>query len=397
MKHRPTASHQYHLDSLRGIATIMVVMTHYIGAFIPYAAFGNKAQYQQHFSWETLFFYPPFGLLAAGHLAVCLFFILSGYILSYQYIGEAQNRLYILAALLKRPIRLGGVVLFTLILSACLWNEKLYFNQLVADISSSRPWFYDLWAGDFYLKDFLINISQHLFNHADIYNKSLWTIKTELYGSIGVFILLLLIGNSAYRLVALALLAIFLCKSFYQGFVLGMMIADIAKNKLIAIPTQFMRYFNVVGGAFFLYLSSYPHYASFEFVQHTVYASLPNDGDLEGGYPMLSAMLLFVLVCSNNKLKTLLEKKSLKFLGKISYGVYGVHILVIGSFSAWLFLTVLPYLNYGLAFLVVLFSGFPVILLLGYLVTCYIDAPIIKLSNCTAKKFIGLFSQLFYD
>ncbi|MEO1887594.1 MAG: hypothetical protein ABGX72_09550, partial [Methyloprofundus sp.] len=55
-------AHQAHLDSLRGIAAIIIVITHYIGAFFPFAAFANQGSYQQKHLLEEIFFYPPFGL-----------------------------------------------------------------------------------------------------------------------------------------------------------------------------------------------------------------------------------------------------------------------------------------------------------------------------------------------
>lgn len=395
MQNQLKQAHQLHLDSLRGLAATIVVITHYVGAFFPFSAFANQGSYRQKYIFESLFFYPPFGLMIAGQLAVCLFFILSGYVLSYNYLGEPRNIKKLLIAIIKRPIRLGGVVLCTVILSACLWYSELYFNVPVADVSSSTPWFSDLWKGQFVLQDFLINIGSALFGSAEIYNISLWTIQVELYGSILVFLTLLISSNFKYRWVIFSLFIIVFIKSFYQGFFLGMLIADLVKNKPFRLSVRLKNTMAGLLALAFFYFGSYPHYANVEYLSTTVYKILPEDTDYEGGYPMLAALFLFCHICLNDKLKELLCMDLFQYLGKVSYGVYGVHLLVIGSISSWLFLSLLAHVGYIYAFIIVFLSGLMIILFLGHLITLYIDKPVIRLANYAGKNFVEYFYRLF--
>lgn len=387
-------SHQAHLDSLRGIAALIVVLTHYIGAFFPFAAFAHQGSYQQRHLLEEIFFYPPFGLLIAGHMAVCLFFILSGYVLSYNYLGEHGKKTKLLSAIVKRPIRLGGVVLCTVIISALVWANHLYFNVQLVEISLSKPWFFDLWKGEFVLKDFLINISSALFASAEIYNISLWTIQVELYGSILVFLTLLLFANFKYRLLVFSVLILVFAQSFYQGFFLGMLLADLVKHKPVNFSVRLKQAVTVLLVVLFLYLGSYPHYANIEYLDMTVYQCLPADTEYEGGYPMLAALFLFSLICLNEKLKTWLQLPLLKYLGKVSYGVYGIHILVIGSLSSWIFLICFQQIGYLAAFIIAFVTGLLVIIFLGHLITSYVDKPAIGLSNYAGNKFVVLLRVL---
>ena len=388
-------AHQAHLDSLRGIAAIIVVITHYIGAFFPFAAFANQGSYQQKHLLEEIFFYPPFGLVIAGHLAVCLFFILSGYVLSYNYLGTPGKKIKLLAAIAKRPIRLGGVVLATTILSALLWANNLYYNAQVVEITTSKPWFFDLWRGQFALKYFLINTGSSLFDSADIYNISLWTIQVELYGSILVFLTLILFANFKYRWVVFSILILVFAKSFYQGFFLGMLLADLVKHKPVELSVRLKQTIAVLLGLMFFYLGSYPHYANIEYIKTTVYHWLPADTGCEGGYPMLAALLLFCFICLNDRVKKGLQLPVFKYLGKVSYGVYGVHILVIGSLSSWLFLLCYQQLGYLGAFLIAIAGGLTVIIATGHLITVYVDKPAIRLANYVGNKFVTALQALF--
>lgn len=395
MDKEPKQTHQAHLDSLRGIAALIVVFTHYIGAFFPYAAFSNQGSYQQKHLLEEIFFYPPFGLFAAGHLAVCLFFILSGYVLSYNYLGESGKKIKLLGAIAKRPIRLGGVVLGTTTLSALLWANKLYYNAQLVEISSSKPWFFDLWKGEFALKDFLLNSASSLFARAEIYNISLWTIQVELYGSILVFLALILFANFKYRWVIFSLLILVFSKSFYQGFFLGVLLADLVKHRPVKISLRLKQAITFLLGWMFFYLGSYPHYANIDSIKTTVYYWLPADTKYEGGYPMFSALLLFCFICLNDRIKTGLQLPVFKYLGKVSYGVYGVHILVIGSLSSWLFLQSYQQLGYLCAFMIAFVVGLTVIIATGHLITLYVDKPAIRLANFIGSKVMTELQALF--
>ena len=382
-------SRQSHLDSLRGIAAFIVVMFHYFISFYPYTIFGNKGSYQQQSIWEDILFYPPFGLIVSGHFAVCLFFILSGYVLSYSYLGEALRIQKIAAAIVKRPIRLGGLVLFTIILGALLWHSELYFNGAVSDITTN-PKLSSYWKGNIDYQKLLLDITTSPFSNGETYNPPLWTIKLELYGSMIVFLFVFLFGSFKYRLLILLLLTVaaFFKYNLSQGFFIGMIIADLVKNHDFNKVLKSKRYFPILLLTLFFYLSSYPNYVNSDFLEGTVYKVLPNDHKFGSGYPMLSALLLFVFVITNSRIKVYLNRPFLQFLGRISYGLYAIHFLVIGSISCWLFLRINRHIDYGLSFLVVLLSGLPLIIILAYLVTKYVDKPSIKLANFVGEKTI---------
>jgi len=383
-------SRQHHLDALRGVVALLVVVAHYFVAFYPYTIFGNHGIYQQRSIWENIFFYPPFGLLVAGNFAVCTFFILSGYVLSYKYLGEIPRIKGIIAAMIKRPIRLGGLVLFTIILSSCLWYSGLYFNNAVSEITHSKPWFSHFWHGSFELRQLVKNIVTSLFSNGAIYNPPLWTIPIELYGSILVFLFVLLFGNFKYRLLIVGILLIFLKSTFYVGFLLGIIIADIVKNHHFISKLKSKNIISIVLLILFLYFSSYPSYVYPDFMKGTIYKILPDVSRFGGGYPMLSALLLFILVTINRQIKNVLHTPLLQSLGRVSYGLYVIHFLVIGSLSSWLFLRLNDDLGYSRSFALVLLFGIPISVLLAYWTTIYIDTPVIKFASDICKKISAL-------
>ncbi|MBE9032444.1 acyltransferase [filamentous cyanobacterium LEGE 11480] len=387
-----------YFDSLRGIAAVIVVLVHYFAAFYPYSVFGD-GDGPQHHSWEKLFFIPPFGLLLNGHFSVCLFFILSGFVLSYGYFGQSGNRVKLLVAVIKRPVRLGGLVLFGILLSAILWQSGLYFNDQVFHLGVSGPWFRDYWQGNLDVKKLLSSLTTSIFRNGYIYNPPLWTIRMELYGSIMVFAFLLLFKNVKYRLVLLTLLVVLFHNSLYQGFWLGLIIADLMKRGIIQNwsayqSTKVGRLVMITAVILLAYLSSYPHYAEIQFVRDTIYGYLPDDKGFGGGYPMFTALITFLIVCVNHHVQTWLNQPPLLFLGQISYGVYVVHFLILGSFSSWMFLSFHQSWSHELSFSATLIFGLLAIMALGYLSTKYIDALSIKLASYIGRKALVSLNSL---
>ena len=65
---------QIYIESARGLAALMVVLTHFAVVFYPSAVDGSY--YQAHEKWERLFWSTPLNIIIGGHFAVCLFFSL---------------------------------------------------------------------------------------------------------------------------------------------------------------------------------------------------------------------------------------------------------------------------------------------------------------------------------
>jgi peptidoglycan/LPS O-acetylase OafA/YrhL len=373
-------SREYYLDSLRGIAALLVVNVHFFQVFFPYSIFGEKGEYQKFYAWEELFFIPPFGIVVAGHFAVCIFFILSGYVLSYNYLGVHSHFSKLVGAIIKRPIRLGGLVLFSILLSALLWHLNLFANNEVAVISSSSPWFTSFWQGEVEGLPLLKTVMLSMFSEGDFYNPPLWTIKIELYGSIMVYLFLICSRN--YHLyirlfIIISFIALFI-NSIYVGFWLGIFFADIKKHCDISKFKHL--YIYVILGLAFIFFVSIPHYVNSTFINQTVFYFLPSDVHSGGGYSMLAAVTLFMLVLLNDYIKEKLNHKHIHSLGAYSFGIYIFHLIIISSFSSWLFLYIFPIFGHLYSFIIVYFVSIPVIIYAGYLTTKYIDSPAIKLA-----------------
>lgn len=385
---------QHHFDSLRGIASVSVLMAHYLAAFYPYTIFGSRGGYPQREAWESIIFTPPFGSLVGGPLSVWLFFMLSGYVLSYGYLGEPIRVRKLLDAIIRRPIRLGGIVLFTILLSSILWGSHLYFNDLVADLSHSKPWFASYWQGEVQLSGLLVDVITAMFKKAELYNPPFWTIRIELYGSILTFILMLAIGRLRYRL--LLFFAVFLTlwtteSEFARcsGLILGVIIADLVKNHNLIIRLRARRIFSFILLLTFLLFCYCDRLSDDRFTQMTVYRFVPKDSEL-GLYSLLAALALFLLVIIDDRLKAFLQHPFFQFLGKISYSLYAIHFLILGSISSWLFLKISPYLPYQLSFLLVFLWSAPIIVITSIWMTKYIDEPSIKAAAYVSKRVIEI-------
>jgi peptidoglycan/LPS O-acetylase OafA/YrhL len=382
-----------YIDSLRGIAALIVVLSHYAAAFYPYSIYGLQGNYRQKALWEDIFFYPPFGVLVAGHFAVSLFFILSGYVLSYSFLGEHRRMDALLKAACKRPVRLGGLVLFTVLAGYGLWDAGWFYHQEIAELSGSAPWFSQYWQGDADSWKLIQDIGLSLFASGSTYNPPLWSIKVELYGSFLVFFFVAVWGASRHRLLILFFFLFLFHRGFYAGFILGMMAADIVKNHPRVISRISNRYVSIALFLLCVYFSSYPYCADADFFQQTWYA-LPVPKWVGRGFPLVGAFALFVMVVTNSRTQKYLTHRIWLFFGRISYSVYAVHFLVLGSVSSFLFLTLYPHFGYFLSFLMVLISGLAIIVVTAYAATIYIDEPAIRIASSVADHVVGFLKSI---
>jgi peptidoglycan/LPS O-acetylase OafA/YrhL len=381
-------SKQIYLEALRGLACTIVVISHYAAAFYPSSIFGSK--YQSHEQWEKLFTTTPLGLVFAGHFAVCLFFILSGYVLSLPYFGQlSRGTNHLLAAFLKRPLRLGGLVLISILISIGLSHFKYYFNIPVSKESYSIPWFQEHWShGALSAKQILLDLITRIFTVGSKYNSPLWTLQIELDGSLLTFVFLLLFRKSHLRFLAYIYAMIYFHGSLYHGFVLGLILADFTQNQPNLLKKNSRGIIPWISLIIGLLLSSYPNYVDQAGLSKTFYAAFPLLRGLGGGYSMLGAFIVFTSVLLNPQLQQMLSGKGLEFLGRISYAMYATHFLLLGSFSSWLFLNLHSQLNYNESFAIVVVLSIGILIAISYSLTRYIDEPITRFANNLAKKYL---------
>ncbi len=101
-----------YLEGLRGLAAMQVVLLHYLSALLPAVVFlGPGAALV---GWQGALARPPLSFLFDGSGAVCLFFLLSGAVLSLSFAAQPRA---MAANALRRTVRLGVPAAAALILS----------------------------------------------------------------------------------------------------------------------------------------------------------------------------------------------------------------------------------------------------------------------------------------
>jgi len=342
-----TKLHFDYLDAMRGIAALIVVFTH----------LGVK-----NFDSE-LFSTIPASFLVAGSAAVVLFFIHSSFVLSYKYIGTPDCKLKIVEAIVKRPFRLVGVLLFaTYITLIHNWNII------------GRP------EGD----TFILGPLLHPFTFGVPWNGSLWTLDIELVGSYLTFGLVLFFGNIRKELRLMGMIALMFCfwNNFFGAFMFGIIVADLSKNWKWQ---WFVEHKEIISWMLLI-----PAILFFSYPKSIMPGVLYKANAVSVGYFLvtLGAMLMFVVILMNTTIQKLLLYNRFVTLGKISYSMYAIHMPIIAIMSG---LVINRYLcqYFETTLLFHCLVKIPVIIAAAWLVNKYIDRPCIEFSGRIARYCVS--------
>jgi hypothetical protein len=376
------------LEGLRGLASLMVFLAHFLAAFKPVAIFGSD----QASSLE-IFYKTPVGLIVAGNFAVCLFFIMSGYVLSIKHFIKKTENTEIGGDALKRYVRLGIPLLATCFLSFLISRHNLYYNNHVFMLTGN-DWFRDYFSkleNRSYLVFFQEMIFKLFFKETNyIYNPPAWTITIELIGSYLTFGILMIARNFKYRFILYMVIFMLFSGNLLQNFILGIAIADQRINCIdwerALIKNNQLIFYLIINFLFFfsLFLASFPYYvpqkiiiSSGSFYSNFIF--LDNRGFLGGGITLISSFLFF-LTYKYTILKTFLEIKFIQILGKYSFMLYLTHFLMLSSVASLVYIKTINMSNFTNLFLTFgayFFSTLIITLLMERLV----DLPSIRISN----------------
>ena len=206
------------LDGLRGWAAFAVLIYHIFIDGLPANAFmADRAL------WSKVF-------VLNGTLAVCIFFVVSGFSLSIRYLvtGDARGLARIAGG---RYVRLALPIF-----AICAVSYGLITTGLIGP-AASRPAPLDMFlrftptleglAGFSLFKVFFA------YTNAESYDPPLWTMAYEFFGSFIVFALLALVRAWPARTVVFGtlFLSLMCAQSYYALFVGGVFIADLVSRR----------------------------------------------------------------------------------------------------------------------------------------------------------------------
>lgn len=384
----------FYLDGIRGLAAFAVVISHYIQVFYP-AALNGRPQ-QSHSAWDIWYGHSPINLFYNGQFAVCLFFVLSGYVLSVKMfekeLDSANFQKLLHSSAIRRYIRLAvpAAVSVLLVYLAIITNSFHLQEIWGTTWTDMKKDYYDLDT------DIYSVIKAAIFDpffrfKAHPYNPVLWTMSYELAGSFLIFGFLALFGRLKKRWIVYVVLSIALIQTYFVAFLWGMLLADLlkhkwVKNKILSVLVLLMG----------IYLGSAPYTP----LMGTMYEPIEvwtkniNDWIQFNIDPRLfartlgSVMILFALL-RINALQHVLGNKIFSYLGKISFSLYLIHFTFLNTFSAFLFSKVIHHFSYNLAYAITFLVSMIPLFILSHYYMKYIDQGALKLAQKVEKKMIA--------
>lgn len=345
------------LEGLRGIAALIVVFGHFKGFLEgltgPVTGFLQIGSLPFKISYEMLLY--PF----INPAPVPIFFVLSGYVLTVKYFkttDPSKKKDVYLGGAIKRYPRLmipSLISILLVFLFLCMGWLHNFGGIATPDLAEAlRQGVYDAY--------FTYNDGH---GGTITYNGVLWTMYYEFTGSIMVFAFLAIFGETRYRRYLYVPIMLIFLGTHYMGFIIGLLLADLYNDTNGArasvnhrVPLALLV---VICLAFCLYLLNY---------------GIPGINDVKLVYIYLGVSFIMALLLSSKSLQWLLSRKPMLFLGKISFSMYLLHPLVLGSFSILCYTALSSYMGHPAAISITFITSLLIIFGASYLYYRSVDS-----------------------
>lgn len=376
------------LEGLRAVAAIVVVVFHALLMFYPAMFYGAEAYRSvHHIHFEDNVYGQPFMGLLYGTFSVAIFFVLSGFVLSVGFF-TTKNEQVIQKLAAKRYLRLMLPALASILLTWAILAFGLGAYKLHAQEVTQSDWLIGLWSFVPNFGDALWQGVIGIFQGNVEYNPVLWTMKYELIGSFIIFGSLMLFGKNKYRPVLYVLLALAFYRTWYFGFIIGMILADQyasgrfpfrATNKGLLMVALV---FGVVLGGYMPGVGFYQY----------IHMNWLDDGQNQIFFITVGAALVVVCSLVLGWLRRIFASRFVSGLGKYTFSLYLVHKAVLFTVTAAAFTYSLHHFGFGYnkAALFAMGVSIPFVALATYLFEKYVDAPSIRLSGKFSYVVLGL-------
>jgi peptidoglycan/LPS O-acetylase OafA/YrhL len=363
-------SRRPYLDGLRGCAACVVLFAHLAIAL-------NS---------------PLLGIFN-GNAAVCVFFVLSGYVLTDL---SQRSELTFPAQALRRYVRLVGPILITSTFAWALLALGLYRNQQAA--AALNNW----WLGSWYKFDgsfpgMLAETFYGVFiSGQSIYNCNLWTMRPELIGSLYLFVINATAPSRGLRVVCYVALALFHIADYMPLFPVGALLyefhpelARLARRLRDNMPALALTAFPLVV-AIGLGLCLVQGSAGGVLAKLLGLISDLMARDADRYWHMLGATIVVAATLHWPFAQTILGSRAGRFLGKISFVLYLIQVPIICSLTSWLFLALAP-ISVSIAAKIAACSTIVVIFAASAATCWFVDQVPTRLSRAAGRSLDALF------
>ena len=376
------------LEGLRGIAAIVVVLFHAVFLYWSYAIVGDTGTGVQNIRFEDNFFANPMAVVFSGTFAVSIFFVLSGFVLTVGFFSTGREAI-IKKLAAKRYLRLMLPALASVMLAWLLMALGLSFNHEVQQITQST-WLANQWN---HIPDFFAALRQgvwEIFVGGPVnYNGVLWTMTIEFLGSFMVFLVALLFGRHRRRGWVYLLLVILTFNTWYLGFVLGMILADLysqGKFPFKGVKPSLAAFLLIIG----LFFGGYPFVAPPEWsLYHTLVLGGFTDMQNIAFYTTIGAVCVIVASLTLPWLERFLSHRHISGLGKYTFALYLTHKLVLFTVTVGLFLWLSSFCSFNVAAIISIVVSLPVMVGVTYAFERFVDKPSIRVSGVFAEWLLG--------
>ena len=318
------------VEGVRGTACLLVVFSHLSLTFFPYLhALAGKAGSSNQF--QGFIHNSPFGFIYSGTAAVYIFFVLSGYILTYAALtGNSNTSSKLIAMSLKRYPRLMIPTTVSCVLAYVLFASISTDKTMLTDWIIGYGKFNYSFIGAIYsgsVESFILGRSS--------YNWVLWTMKIELIGSFLVFIICFLRtkvrGGGVDFLCTAIIITLMAFRLLSISLGLGF-IAFISGHTFYYYGRPLPSTLAIPMFIFGLYLAGTHNDSSSYFLLSAIAGSRAYE---LGNF--VSGILIVYAAIFNDELNALFSNKALVFMGKLSFSVYLIHLSIISTFGVLVF------------------------------------------------------------
>jgi peptidoglycan/LPS O-acetylase OafA/YrhL len=373
-----------YLDGLRGFAAIIVMLCHIITAFYPHLYSVYPPALDDQTSLVKIIDSTPMRIFYQGNFALMLFFVISGYVITWNYFNRRDEN-YITSSAFRRYFRLTIPALFACVIAYLILKFDLFFNIEAASLTNSSlipswlmvPYRFD--ADFIEMIKFALYGQYFNFHSETSYIIILWAGHALLLGPFLIYSFLAIFGQLSKRWILYVILVILFYNSLLLAFILGMIICDLDVNNVLQKINKIIIVLILFASIYFGSFTS----TDFEFYK-PLYSDFINSHfqlDLLYFYNTIGAALLIFAISRTPFLMNALATKIPLYLGKISFPIFLLHSVIICSLSCYLFTVFVDYCSYFMSFFFVSVITIILTIIVSHIFYNYIEVNGIKLSK----------------